>query len=133
VEEAQDCMTRIRLDGSQHCQTKLGLCKRLSHRRPTAMSRPQDDRNQEATVYLVRISQRRAFTVSNRPLQGNLDERVSDAIIWELMLQAGPVGTSPNRRATCPPKDSFIVCQSTCISQRTVYPWRIRVTASVSS
>ncbi|EJD06288.1 uncharacterized protein FOMMEDRAFT_18426 [Fomitiporia mediterranea MF3/22] len=37
------------------------------------MSR-QDDRNQEATVYL-----------------GNLDERVSDAIIWELMLQAGPV------------------------------------------
>ncbi|KAG8217195.1 hypothetical protein J3R82DRAFT_5278, partial [Butyriboletus roseoflavus] len=38
------------------------------------MSRPQDDRNQEATVYL-----------------GNLDERVSDAIIWELMLQAGPV------------------------------------------
>ncbi|KAL5512448.1 SAP49 [Sanghuangporus baumii] len=37
------------------------------------MSR-QDDRNQEATVYL-----------------GNLDERVTDAIIWELMLQAGPV------------------------------------------
>jgi len=24
--------------------------------------------------------------------QGNLDERVSDAIVWELMLQAGPVG-----------------------------------------
>lgn len=38
------------------------------------MSRPQDDRNQEATVYL-----------------GNLDERVTDAIVWELMLQAGPV------------------------------------------
>ncbi|TCD70601.1 Splicing factor 3B subunit 4 [Steccherinum ochraceum] len=38
------------------------------------MSRPQDDRNQEATVYL-----------------GNLDERCSDALIWELMLQAGPV------------------------------------------
>ncbi|KAG8752014.1 Splicing factor 3B subunit 4 [Serendipita sp. 396] len=37
-------------------------------------TRPQDDRNQEATVYL-----------------GNLDERVSDAIVWELMLQAGPV------------------------------------------
>ncbi|TRM59849.1 hypothetical protein BD626DRAFT_506608 [Schizophyllum amplum] len=36
--------------------------------------RPQDDRNQEATVYL-----------------GNLDERVTDAIVWELMLQAGPV------------------------------------------
>ncbi|KAJ8093569.1 Spliceosome-associated protein 49 [Marasmius tenuissimus] len=38
------------------------------------MSRPQDDRNQEATVYL-----------------GNLDERCTDAIVWELMLQAGPV------------------------------------------
>ncbi|KAI0312968.1 hypothetical protein OF83DRAFT_1165792 [Amylostereum chailletii] len=38
------------------------------------MSRPQDDRNQEATVYL-----------------GNLDERCSDALVWELMLQAGPV------------------------------------------
>jgi splicing factor 3B subunit 4 len=36
--------------------------------------RPQDDRNQEATVYL-----------------GNLDERCSDALVWELMLQAGPV------------------------------------------
>ncbi|KIY48288.1 hypothetical protein FISHEDRAFT_9301, partial [Fistulina hepatica ATCC 64428] len=38
------------------------------------MSRPQEDRNQEATVYL-----------------GNLDERCTDALIWELMLQAGPV------------------------------------------
>ncbi|EIN07906.1 hypothetical protein PUNSTDRAFT_88604 [Punctularia strigosozonata HHB-11173 SS5] len=38
------------------------------------MSRPQDDRNQEATVYL-----------------GNLDERCTDALIWELMIQAGPV------------------------------------------
>ncbi|KAJ9096008.1 Splicing factor 3B subunit 4 [Naganishia friedmannii] len=39
------------------------------------MSRPQDqDRNQEATVYL-----------------GNLDERCTDALVWELMLQAGPV------------------------------------------
>ncbi|KAF9021448.1 hypothetical protein BDZ89DRAFT_957474 [Hymenopellis radicata] len=37
-------------------------------------SRPQDDRNQEATVYL-----------------GNLDERCTDALVWELMLQAGPV------------------------------------------
>ncbi|KAJ7243438.1 hypothetical protein B0H12DRAFT_834909 [Mycena haematopus] len=35
------------------------------------MSRPQDDRNQEAT--------------------GNLDERCTDALVWELMLQAGPV------------------------------------------
>jgi len=38
------------------------------------MSRQQEDRNQEATVYL-----------------GNLDERCTDALVWELMLQAGPI------------------------------------------
>jgi splicing factor 3B subunit 4 len=27
-----------------------------------------------------------------RLAQGNLDERCSDALVWELMLQAGPVG-----------------------------------------
>ncbi|KAH0830246.1 hypothetical protein J3R83DRAFT_1606 [Lanmaoa asiatica] len=63
------------------------------------MSRPQDDRNQEATVYLVRIMQMHLYGVSNRPgNQGNLDERVTDPIVWELMLQAGPVGTPPNCR-----------------------------------
>ena len=31
-----------------------------------------DDRNQEATVYI-----------------GNLDEKVGDGLLWELMLQAG--------------------------------------------
>lgn len=36
----------------------------------------QIERNQEATIYI-----------------GNLDERCSEALIWELMLQAGPVGT----------------------------------------
>ncbi|GAA5870407.1 hypothetical protein JCM1840_004716 [Sporobolomyces johnsonii] len=36
--------------------------------------KPNEDRNQEATVYM-----------------GNLDERCTDALIWELMLQAGPV------------------------------------------
>ena len=36
---------------------------------------------------------------NRRRHQGNLDERVTDAIIWELMLQAGPVGTSPHNRA----------------------------------
>lgn len=35
---------------------------------------PHDDRNQEATIYI-----------------GNLDERCTEALIWELMLQAGPV------------------------------------------
>lgn len=35
----------------------------------------QIERNQEATVYV-----------------GNLDERCTDSLIWELMLQAGPVG-----------------------------------------
>ncbi|ORY26171.1 hypothetical protein BCR39DRAFT_542086 [Naematelia encephala] len=37
-------------------------------------NKAEQDRNQEATVYL-----------------GNLDERCSDALVWELMLQAGPV------------------------------------------
>ena len=35
----------------------------------------KEDRNQEATVYV-----------------GNLDDRVTDGLIWELFLQAGPVG-----------------------------------------
>lgn len=34
----------------------------------------QEDRNQEATCYV-----------------GNLDPRVTEALLWELMLQAGPV------------------------------------------
>ena len=53
--------------------------------------RPQDDRNQEATVYLVRLKITGLEQVLTSP-QGNLDERVTDAIVWELMLQAGPVG-----------------------------------------
>ncbi len=40
------------------------------------MSRPpaESNRNQDATCYV-----------------GNLDERASDVLVWELMLQAGPV------------------------------------------
>ena len=26
---------------------------------------------------------------------GNLDERVTESLLWELMLQVGPVGNSP--------------------------------------
>ncbi|WVQ73960.1 hypothetical protein IAR50_003541 [Cryptococcus sp. DSM 104548] len=37
-------------------------------------NKAEQDRNQEATVYL-----------------GNLDEQCTDALVWELMLQAGPV------------------------------------------
>ena len=36
----------------------------------------QIERNQEATIYI-----------------GNLDERCTESLVWELMLQAGPVGT----------------------------------------
>jgi splicing factor 3B subunit 4 len=36
------------------------------------------ERNQEASVYV-----------------GNLDERVNEGLVWELMLQAGPVGMRP--------------------------------------
>jgi len=55
------------------------------------MSRPQDDRNQEATVYLVSQIDSSLRCVLRKP-QGNLDERCTDALVWELMLQAGPVG-----------------------------------------
>lgn len=37
----------------------------------------QIERNQEATIYI-----------------GNLDERCTESLVWELMLQAGPVGKS---------------------------------------
>lgn len=37
----------------------------------------QIERNQEATIYI-----------------GNLDERCTESLVWELMLQAGPVGES---------------------------------------
>ena len=36
---------------------------------------PITERNQDATVYC-----------------GGLDEKVSEAVLWELFLQAGPVG-----------------------------------------
>lgn len=35
----------------------------------------QIERNQEATIYI-----------------GNLDDRCTESLVWELMLQAGPVG-----------------------------------------
>jgi splicing factor 3B subunit 4 len=37
----------------------------------------REERNQDATVYV-----------------GELDSRVSEALLWELMLQSGPVGKS---------------------------------------
>ena len=41
------------------------------------MSHPThvQERNQDATIYI-----------------GDLDQQVSEALLWELMLQAGPVG-----------------------------------------
>ncbi|KAJ7221650.1 hypothetical protein GGX14DRAFT_670648 [Mycena pura] len=55
------------------------------------MSRPQDDRNQEATVYLVTLPSILFSCLMLIRFQGNLDERCTDALVWELMLQAGPV------------------------------------------
>lgn len=55
----------------------------------------QEDRNQEATVYMVSTlspSPAHLSRLTPRLPQGNLDERCTDALIWELMLQAGPVG-----------------------------------------
>lgn len=62
------------------------------------MSNREAERNQEATVYLVRDGQSghaaaTSFDNADPPsiTQGNLDERCTDALIWELMLQAGPI------------------------------------------
>jgi len=42
---------------------------------------------------LFALSSEPLCTAANTTLQGNLDERCTDALVWELMLQAGPVGT----------------------------------------
>ena len=42
-----------------------------------ATSGPPQERNQAATAFV-----------------GDLDARVTDSLLWELMLQAGPVGKS---------------------------------------
>lgn len=56
----------------------FGLClpEHTSFRSQRHTMAQQIERNQEATVYI-----------------GNLDERCTDSLVWELMLQAGPVGT----------------------------------------
>ncbi|KAI9005653.1 hypothetical protein DFJ74DRAFT_700185 [Hyaloraphidium curvatum] len=56
------------------------------------MAQPQE-RNQEATCYVWVVGTRgQIFTVADGQLtSGNLDERATDALVWELFLQAGPV------------------------------------------
>jgi len=47
-------------------------------------NKAEQDRNQDATVYLV--SAERYCVVCKLIRKGNLDERASDALVWELML-----------------------------------------------
>lgn len=58
--------------------SRFGLCQpeHTSFCSQRHIMAQQIERNQEATVYI-----------------GNLDERCTDSLVWELMLQAGPVGT----------------------------------------
>jgi len=42
--------------------------------------------------YTWYVTYTQALPPTNPNHQGNLDERCSDALVWELMLQAGPVG-----------------------------------------
>jgi splicing factor 3B subunit 4 len=57
-------------------------------------NKPEQDRNQEATVYLVSgrltldLPPRLTYASLNNiaDAQGNLDDRCTDALIWELML-----------------------------------------------
>ena len=59
------------------------------------------ERNQEATVYV-----------------GELDQQVNESILWELMLQAGPVGNfctfkKVHQKKRCvekPMKNFFLLC-----------------------
>ncbi len=86
------------------------------------MSRPQDDRNQEATVYLVsRIAVHCICSGELNILQGNLDERCSDALVWELMLQAGPVGAYQCSHTIQGAELDLCISQSMFTSQKTVY------------
>lgn len=70
------------------------------------MATRESERNQEATVYLVRrpvccglvlelIKKLLLPLPPDLALQGNLDERCNDALIWELMLQSGPICQCP--------------------------------------
>ena len=61
------------------------------------MASKPEERNQASTVYVVSLTHPSLVTTLTDPapvpsMQGNLDERVTDALVWELMLQAGPVG-----------------------------------------
>lgn len=48
-------------------------------------NKAEQDRNQEATVYLVSAIRKLNRNQSKSP-QGNLDEKCTDALVWELML-----------------------------------------------
>lgn len=50
----------------------------------------REERNQDATVYV-----------------GELDSRVSEALLWELMLQSGPVGKLSSYHRSSPDRFSF--------------------------
>ena len=51
-------------------------------------------RKRQSTLYVLPVEREHDKTQIYFD-QGNLDERVTDALVWELMLQAGPVGESP--------------------------------------
>ncbi|CAG8455798.1 2182_t:CDS:10 [Ambispora leptoticha] len=53
--------------------TTIATTTNNSNDKSSSNKKPTEERNQEATVYI-----------------GNLDERCTEALIWELMLQAGP-------------------------------------------
>lgn len=62
--------------------------------------------------------------------QGNLDERVTDALVWELMLQAGPVGGSPE---LCPRESCLKAVQQRMFIYREIgFPCRIKALGFVN-
>lgn len=117
------------------------------------MTSREAERNQEATVYLVSnevaivgIVHWTKLTAAhniNRSRQGNLDERCTDALIWELMLQAGPICellTLPWNdlplAAQCWNRALMhceIIVQQISICRRTGFPCRTKVSDSANS
>lgn len=62
---------------------------------------PVAERNQDATIYV-----------------GGLDERVNESILWELFVQAGPVGKYKKNEIFPPISFSFFSLYSQCSSTK---------------
>ena len=71
----------------------LCRCLRRTHRPPRCPALKMiGTRRQRYISYVTSNSRVFEAVLKENYFQGNLDERCTDALVWELMLQAGPVG-----------------------------------------